>query len=207
MSRRKFEPTPQLRKTVLAMSGYGIPHDGIALTVANPETGKPITAKTLRLHFRHELDTGHIVANAKVLADSLISQGVDVLTRGTDNHLIVFSVCEKYGITGRQAELALRQAGMTVNRNSIPFDPNGAWFTSGVRLGTPALTTLGMGEMEMKQIGLCIHDLLSVCKPKMTEKGKSRSEVEVDSQVLERVKLQTADLLGKFPLYPELEID
>lgn len=148
-----------------------------------------------------------IVANAKVLADALLSNGVDVLTRGTDNHLIVCSVTEEFGITGRQAEVALREAGLTVNRNAIPFDPNGPWFTSGIRLGTPALTTLGMGDQEMRQIGLCIVDLLKACKPKMTEKGKSRSEVEVDPQVLQRVRLQVTELLGGFPLYPELEID
>lgn len=148
-----------------------------------------------------------IVDNARTLAATLLSKGIDVLTSGTDNHLIVFSVTDKFGITGRQAELALREAGMTVNRNAIPFDPNGAWFTSGVRIGTPALTTRGMGEVEMKEIGLCIYDLLAATKPKMTEKGKSRSEVEIDPQVLNRVRFQVGELLDHHPLYPELDID
>lgn len=177
--------------------GGPLPHVIAAKAVAFQE------ANTVEFQkYAHE-----VVQNAKVLADALLTKGVDVLTRGTDNHLISFSVSEKFGITGRQAEVALRMAGMTVNRNSIPFDPNGPWFTSGIRLGTPALTTRGMGHEEMKQIALSIFDLLSGCKPKMTEKGKSRSEVEIDGQILERVKLQVAELLGKFPLYSELVID
>lgn len=151
----------------------------------------------------------HVIVNARALADALLENGVSVLTRGTDNHLVVFEVTEKFGITGRQAELALREAGMTVNRNAIPFDPNGAWFTSGIRVGTPAMTTLGMGPDEMRQIGICIVDLLKGCKPQYSEKlqGNSRAQVDVDPQVLERVRLQVKDLLGKFPLYPELDID
>ena len=119
-----------------------------------------------------------------------------------------FEVTESFGITGLQAEKALRQAGLTVNRNSIPFDPNGPWYTSGVRIGTPAMTTLGMGIDEMKQIGSMIADLLKGCKPAISEeKGKSRIEVTIDPQVLSRVQMQVKELLGSFPLYPELVID
>jgi glycine hydroxymethyltransferase len=145
-----------------------------------------------------------IVDNARTLAATLLSKGINVLTGGTDNHLIVFSVTEEFGITGRQAELALRRAGMTVNRNAIPFDPNGAWFTSGVRIGTPALTTRGMGRLEMEEIGLCIYNLLKATRPKTTE---SRSEVEINSQVLNRVRIQVGEVLDRHPLYPELDID
>ena len=148
-----------------------------------------------------------IVANAHALANGLIKRGGHVLTGGTDNHLLVFEVAKSYGITGLQAEKALREAGLTVNRNAVPFDPNGPWFTSGVRVGTPALTTLGMGVSEMDEIASMITDLLKGCRPAAAEDGKSRKEVEIDPQVLSRVQIQVKDLLKSYPLYPELVID
>lgn len=177
--------------------GGPLPHVIAAKAVAFREANTPDFRK-----YAH-----NIVANAKAIASSLMSKGIHVLTGGTDNHLIIFSVADKFGITGKQAESALRQAGMTVNRNSIPFDPKGPWYTSGIRIGTPALTSLGMGELEMKEIGLCINDILSATKPKVTEKGKSLSEVEIDKKVLDRVKIRVSDLLRRYPLYPELVID
>ena len=77
---------------------------------------------------------------------------MQVLTGGTDNHLFLIDVSKSFGITGRQAESALRECGITLNRNSIPQDPNGAWYTSGLRLGTPATTTLGMGPDEFVEV-------------------------------------------------------
>lgn len=150
-----------------------------------------------------------VVANANALANALMENDCKVLTGGTENHLIVFDVMEGFGLTGMQAEKALRQAGLTVNRNSIPFDPNGPWFTSGVRIGTPATTTLGMGEIEMRQLGQIIVDVLKASKPGYSEKlkGKSRSEVEIEPGALHRVQIQVRELLGDFPLYPELVIN
>lgn len=148
-----------------------------------------------------------IVANARALAHGLQSQGVKITTGGTDNHLMVFDVASTFGLTGRQAELALREASLTVNRNSIPFDTNGAWYTSGVRIGTPATTTLGMKEPQMQQIADCIVELLQNTKPVADEKGNSRAKVEIDQKALSRVKAQVAALLNAFPLYPELVID
>jgi glycine hydroxymethyltransferase len=89
----------------------------------------------------------HVVRNSAALAESLKRAGATLLTGGTDNHLVLLDV-RPYGLSGRQAESALRSAGVTLNRNVIPNDPNGAWYTSGLRLGTPALTTLGMGTAE-----------------------------------------------------------
>ncbi len=80
-----------------------------------------------------------------------MAQGMRVLTGGTDNHLMLIDVTT-FGLNGRQAESAVTECGITLNRNSIPFDPNGPWFTSGLRLGTAAVTTLGMGVEEMKEI-------------------------------------------------------
>lgn len=147
-----------------------------------------------------------IVANARALAHGLKSKGVKITTGGTDNHLMVFDVASTFGLTGRQAELALREALLTVNRNSIPFDANGAWYTSGIRIGTPATTTLGMKETEMGQIAQWIVELLQSTKPAQDEKGPSRSKVEIDPKVLTRVKQGVTALLDAYPLYPEIVI-
>src|SRR5688500_1769643 len=89
-----------------------------------------------------------IVDNAQALAEGLTSRGATVVSGGTDNHLVLIDV-DKYGLTGRQAEQALLDSGIVTNRNAIPQDPNGAWYTSGIRIGTPALTTRGLGTAEM----------------------------------------------------------
>ncbi|HQH26627.1 MAG TPA: glycine hydroxymethyltransferase, partial [Oligoflexia bacterium] len=104
---------------------------------------------------------GRIVDNAQILAESLVSEGISITTGGTDNHLMLLDVAASFGITGRQAEEAVRECGITLNRNSLPFDPNGAWFTSGLRIGTPAVTTLGMGHAEMKEIAAIFKLILS----------------------------------------------
>lgn len=149
-----------------------------------------------------------VVKNAKALAEAFVKRGVKVLTGGTDNHLLVIDVAESFGLTGRQAETALRQAHLTVNRNSIPKDPNGAWYTSGIRLGTPASTTLGMQVAEMEKIAEIITELLKKTAPGVDEKtkGASRAKVEVDPKALEKAKKEVADILKNFPLYPELTI-
>ena len=91
-------------------------------------------------------------------------QGATVVTGGTDNHLLLVDA-RPYGLTGRQAETALREAGITLNRNVIPFDPNGSWYTSGLRLGTPAATTLGMGADEMREVASIVHTVLEATRP------------------------------------------
>lgn len=150
-----------------------------------------------------------IVENARALAEELMHQGVHVLTNGTDNHLLVMDVTASFGINGRQAEILLRDAHLTVNRNSIPRDPNGAWYTSGVRVGTPAITTLGMGVVEMKEIGKIIVDLLKNAKPWVDPKSKelSRTRAEVSSSVLQTARTRIGELLKQFPLYPEIVIE
>ncbi len=150
-----------------------------------------------------------VVKNAHALATHLVSKGIKVTTGGTDNHLLVFDVYSSFGLTGRQAELALREAHFTVNRNAIPFDTQGAWYTSGVRIGSPALTTLGMKENEMKEIAEMLVSLLKATKPAPAEKGDgmSRAKVKIDPQVLSALQKQAAGLLSRFPLYPELIIE
>lgn len=147
-----------------------------------------------------------IVSNARALASRLIEKGVRLVSGGTDNHLVILDI-SKFGVTGRQAEIALREARFTVNRNAIPFDPNGPWYTSGVRLGTPALTTLGMREQEMQVIGDIIVDVLTHTKPNLLESGEvSKSACTVAPAALEKAKKQVQELLRAFPLYPEIEL-
>lgn len=150
-----------------------------------------------------------IVKNCQALGEQLIAEGVTLTTGGTDNHLLVMNVADKFHLTGRQAELALREARFTMNRNSIPFDKNGPWYTSGIRMGTAALTTLGMKEGEMRQIAKWIVDLLKETRPLPDAKtgGPSRAKIEIKPSVLSSIQGHVADLLKQFPLYPELAID
>jgi glycine hydroxymethyltransferase len=143
----------------------------------------------------------HIVENARAMAEAFMAQKVKVLTGGTDNHLLVLDVASSFNINGRQAELLLREAHLTVNRNAIPRDVNGPWYTSGVRVGTPAMTTLGMREKEMREIASIIIDLLKEATP--TEKAKAH----VPAPVLARAQNRVRELMKHFPLYPELVIE
>lgn len=146
-----------------------------------------------------------ILKNACSLAEGLMEQGLKLVTDGTDNHLVLIDI-SSLGITGRIAETILRQAGITVNRNSIPSDPNGAWYGSGVRLGTPALTTLGMGMKEMKEIAAIIADVLRQTKPETVKTTglPSKARGYVDPHVLSRARTRVQSLLDQYPLYPEI---
>ena len=152
-----------------------------------------------------------IVENAQDLALSLREEGCVILTGGTDNHLMLLDV-SPFGLNGRQAESLLRECGITLNRNALPFDKNGPWYTSGLRLGTPALTTLGMGEKEMKEIASIIAMVLKNAKPVILTKGEnagkqSRNKAKVPSAVLEEARSRVSSLLRAFPLYPQLDLD
>ena len=151
-----------------------------------------------------------IVENASVLAAACINESMDILTGGTDNHLILANI-GTYGLTGRQAESAVREANVTLNRNSIPFDPNGAWYTSGLRFGTPALTSRGMGASEMAEIASIMASVLSATTPSVISKGKragqpSKARHVTDARVIAAARGRVSDLLAGFPLYPELDL-
>jgi glycine hydroxymethyltransferase len=151
-----------------------------------------------------------VVDNASLLAEGLIAKGVTVVTGGTDNHLLLVDV-RPFNLTGRQAESALRSAGVTLNRNVIPYDPNGSWYTSGLRLGTPAMTTLGMGATEMKEIASIVHSVLAATKAETIAKGAnagkpSLANYQLDEKVRQTAARRAADLLKQFPLYPEIEL-
>jgi glycine hydroxymethyltransferase len=126
-----------------------------------------------------------IVANAKVLAASLEKAGFRIVSGGTDNHLMLVDVFEK-GILGSEAELALGKAGITVNKNTIPFDTNPPMKASGIRIGTPAMTTRGMKEPEMMLIGSWIAKAL---------------DQRNDDAALEKIRREVAELANRFPLY------
>jgi glycine hydroxymethyltransferase len=126
-----------------------------------------------------------IVANAKVLARALQEAGFRIVSGGTDNHLMLVDTFEK-GILGSEAELALGKAGITVNKNAIPYDTNPPLRPSGIRVGTPALTTRGMKEAEMRQIAAWMAKAL---------------DVRNDDAALERIRGEVADLANRFPLY------
>src|SRR3982751_1467073 len=112
-----------------------------------------------------------IVDNSQALAEGLTKRGVQLVSGGTDNHLVLVDV-HPFGLTGRQAEQALLDSGVVTNRNAIPSDPNGAWYTSGIRIGTPALTSRGLGVAEMDQIADLIHTVLSRTTPAENSKAK-----------------------------------
>lgn len=151
--------------------------------------------------------TQKVVENARALAEGLMKRGVDVLTGGTDNHLILFETT-KFGITGRQAEIALRRAHITSNRNAIPFDQNGPWYTSGIRIGTAAATTLGMGPLEMEVIAETIFDILSNTEPTIVERTQKPSKAQsiTNEEVSSRSQDRIMELLEQYPLYREIEL-
>ncbi len=152
-----------------------------------------------------------IVDNASALASACIDNGMDILTGGTDNHLMLANIAH-YGLTGRQAESAVREANVTLNRNSIPFDPNGAWYTSGLRFGTPALTSRGMGTTEMTEIASIMASVLSATKPRAITRGRlagqlSKARATTDAETVDAARARVHDLLSSFPLYPDLDLD
>jgi glycine hydroxymethyltransferase len=126
-----------------------------------------------------------VVVNAKALANAIAKQGFRIVTGGTDNHLFLIELHSR-GLTGADAEKALDRAGITVNKNAIPFDPLPPMKAGGIRLGTPSVTTRGMREGEMEQIGMWIADVLGHIGDVATE---------------QRVRKEVAELAARFPIY------
>jgi glycine hydroxymethyltransferase len=128
------------------------------------------------------------VKNAKRLAERLVEHGFRVVSGGTDNHVFLLDVA-KSGLTGKVAEKALEGAGVTVNKNTIPFDPNPPMVASGIRIGTPALTTRDMKETEMEKVGDFIAEVLRAPE---------------DEGVRASVRAKVRELCERFPLYDPL---
>jgi glycine hydroxymethyltransferase len=134
-----------------------------------------------------------VVANAKVLAATLVERGCDIVTGGTDTHLMLVDLRPK-GVTGKMADAALERAGITCNKNGIPFDPEKPMVTSGVRLGTPAGTTRGFKEEEFKQIGNLISDVLD---------GLAANGEDNNQTVEQEVRAKVGELCANFPVYKD----
>ena len=129
-----------------------------------------------------------IIDNAATMANTLVKNGFRLVSGGTDNHLMLVDLRNK-SVTGKDAEAALEKAGITVNKNMIPFDPEKPFVASGIRIGTPAITTRGMGRSEMEHIGEMITKVI---------------ENRDDQQVIAQVRREVEELCTKFPLYPEI---
>ncbi len=147
-----------------------------------------------------------VAANAVALADGLMRRGVNLVTGGTENHLALLDV-SSFGLTGRQAESALLDSGIVTNRNAVPRDPNGAWYTSGVRIGTPALTSRGFGTAEFDRVAELIVDVLSATTPTAAASGgTSKAKYDLADGVADKTRSAAAELLNTHPLYPGVDL-
>jgi glycine hydroxymethyltransferase len=131
-----------------------------------------------------------VLTNTRVLGERLVERGFDLVSGGTDNHLILVDLRTRGELTGKEGEHALEAAGMTVNKNTVPGETRSPFVTSGLRLGTAAVTTRGMKEDEMRMIGDWIAEVL---------------EAPADSARQVEIRRQVGELCGAFPLYPDLQ--
>ncbi len=177
--------------------GGPLPHVMAAKAVAFTEALRPEFAAYAQ----------KIVDNSRALAEAFGRQGLSVVTGGTDNHLMVVDVARTHGITGRQAEDAVRRCGITLNRNPVPFDANGPWYTSGLRFGTPAVTTLGMGQAEMEEIAAVVALVLKNIQPSTTKSGaRDKAKYTLDDAAHDQARARVDALLASYPVYPEIDL-
>jgi glycine hydroxymethyltransferase len=187
------EYAPYVDKGCPMVLGGPLPHVMAAKAVALAEARRPSFCSY----------ASAIVENARALAEGLSKRGATLVTGGTDNHLVLMDVATTFGLTGRQAETALLEAGVVTNRNSVPADPNGAWYTSGIRLGTPALTTLGFGTAELDEVADIISTTLGATT---AASATSKAKFVLDPRVAEECRARCEDLLSRHPLYPEIQL-
>ena len=152
-----------------------------------------IAAKAVNLHEcaqpAYEVYAKQVIANAQQLASSLGERGIRPITGGTDTHLSLHDL-QGIGVTGKDAEARADAAGIVLNKNAIPFDPQPPNTASGIRVGTPAVTTQGMGTDEMKVIADLIHQALT------------QTDGDPDNAKATEIRGQVTDLVGRFPAYP-----
>lgn len=186
---------------------------GCPLVIGGP-LGHIIAAKAVALTEANQPEfkayARRIVENASALADACKKEGMKISTDGTDNHLMLIDV-RPMGITGKQGAGALRECGITLNFNSLPYDTESPLVTSGLRLGTPATTTLGMGAPEMAEIARIIKFVVSHTKPAKIEKGEkagqpSKSKYILDAGAFGEAQQAVKALLDRFPVYPQLDL-
>jgi glycine hydroxymethyltransferase len=180
--------------------GGPLPHVISAKAVAFTEANRP----DFQIYARN------IVDNAKALAEACLAEGMTIPTGGTDNHLLLINV-RLFCLTGRQAESSARLCGITLNRKSLPFDPNGPWFTSGLRFGTPAVTPLGMGSKEIKEIASVLKRIIGHTKPAPSDvEGRpqfpSKAKFWLDPNIQNEARQRIGALLSRFPVYPDLDL-
>ncbi len=171
---RENLPTLIDRAIIPGLQGGPHNHQTAAIAVALAEASTPA----------FKVYGQQIVKNAKTLAKQLNDRGYDLVTGGTDNHLLLIDLTKK-GLTGKQAEVALGQAGITVNKNTVPFDPRPPFDPSGIRLGTPALTTRGMKEADMEKIADWIDRAITN---------------HTDEKLLNKLRKDIKDFAAAFPL-------
>ena len=176
LARKNDELTKKFNSLVFpGMQGGPLMHVIAAKAVAFKEALSPDFAKY----------QDQVVENARVMADTLIERGYSIISGGTDNHLMLVSLVDK-GITGKDADAALGRANITVNKNSVPNDPQSPFVTSGLRLGTPAITTRGFGSAETRELTNWIADVLDDISDEVT---------------VQRVRGQVLELCKRFPVY------
>ncbi len=197
----KNEFKDSMDKACPLVMGGPLPHILAAKAVALTEVDTP-----------EYKDYAHnIVKNSQALAAALQEEGLKIATGGTDNHLMLIDLGET-DLNGRQGESVLRKCDITCNRNALPFDKNGPWYTSGLRIGTPAATTLGMGVDEMKEIASIIAYIIKNTKSAIIKKGKnegkkSKAKFDISEEVVLNAKKRVKALVDKYPVYPELDLD
>jgi glycine hydroxymethyltransferase len=176
--------------------GGPLPHVMAAKAVAFLEASRP----------GFKAYAAKIVENAQALAAGLMKRGFELLTSGTENHLMVVKLTSR-GLTGVQGDGVLRECGITVNKNAVPRDENTPMVTSGLRLGTPAMTTLGMGTAEMDEIADIFDYVVKHTKAGATDAGKpSKVKYIVGDDVKETARRRVSALLSRFPLYPSIDL-
>ena len=203
--RRDPELAEKIDKTIFpGMQGGPHDHTTAGIAVALLEASQPKFKEYAR----------QVVTNASVLAKSLMENGITIVTSGTENHLILIDLTPFGNGLGLFAQEALSTAGITVNKNTIPNDPASPFYPSGVRLGTPAITTRGMKEGEMNDIGKIMADAIMEIKDcRMPEDKTNRLACIKDFKVhvkenekLAELRVQVLDLCKRFPLYAGLEM-
>jgi glycine hydroxymethyltransferase len=171
------EHAPALKKAVFpGLQGGPHNHTTAAIAVALKEAAQPEFSA-----YAHQ-----VVANAQALAEALTERGFSLVSGGTDNHLILLDLTPQ-GIAGKPAAKALDRAGIEVNYNTVPFDPRKPFDPSGIRIGTPAITTRGLGEAHMVQVAAWMDEAI-------------KAVTKDDEQVIERIAGEVRDLLAGFPM-------